>query len=881
MDLRTKTLIVVGLSLLFVLIVFVLAASTVMQGSYAEIETQQMVKDVSLVASHINYELDDLDAIVLEHAQSNETWLFVQDKNEEYIRDHLNQDIIPSLRVDTAVFLDQSGQLIYGLHYDHSTGRTTPVRPDELSLLIGSHELYTRNELAARYKGFIRLSSGPAMVSSQPVRKSESEITVPGWVIMVRNIDSREIEMLSHNTGLVISLLAPDSFYQGDEYLTMRTRLPEGIPVHVVPFTGNLSTGYALFSDPGGADLFVLRIDSPPSIFYTGLKAMYTFLVIVFIIGLGLGLLGLFLLDTMILGRLNEIIRSVRLVGRGDGSERVTEIQGNDELSELATAINTMLNEISLSHQLIRESEQRYRGVVEDQTELICRFRADGVISFINKSFEKYFPVTGGLSGVPGIFDIVHDNDKSPLIECISRLTNERPAGIFEQQFESGERKGWIEWTVRAIYAPQNTLREYQLVGRDVTITREATLELRRYRDHLQEIVKHRTNELMEAREELQKAERLEAIGLLAGGIAHDFNNFLSMILGNIEILKDQTNEYPELAARVRNLELATIQASALTRQMLTFAKGGGPLKKKTNLCELVTRTTDFVCRGSEARCEIRCDPGLPPVEVDPSQIEQVITNILINARHAMPEGGLIVVEVLLVTNNGDPGIPLPEGSYAKVVITDQGHGISKENLSKIFNPFFTTKPTSDGLGLTISLSIVRKHGGYITVISEPGKGGSSFIVYLPAMISETNPGPHEVENGVDQAIPYRKPRVLVMDDEAGIRDVLVQMLSSRGVEVVPATDGKKAIEAYRKAKDEGRKFDVVILDLTVPEGMGGKEALEQLMEIDPDVKAIVASGYSNDPIMSEYKKFGFSGVMPKPFVIKDLYSMILSLSKG
>jgi two-component system, cell cycle sensor histidine kinase and response regulator CckA len=373
---------------------------------------------------------------------------------------------------------------------------------------------------------------------------------------------------------------------------------------------------------------------------------------------------------------------------------------------------------------------------------------------------------------------------------------------------------------------------------------------------------------------DLLNEQKLDSIGILAGGIAHDFNNLLTAIAGNITLSKmmaPATQE--ELMDCLTEAEAACLRATELTHQLLTFAKGGGPIKRITSLAALLRETAPFALAGSNVRCEFSIPDDLWPVEVDPTQIAQVINNLVINAKQAMPNGGTIAVQARNSIVWPEHAPPTETGAYVQVSIRDQGVGIPADHLPKIFVPYFTTKKTGTGLGLATSYSIVRNHHGYITVDSEVGVG-TVFHVYLPA--SEAS-----VEERVRPEPPVGKGRVLLMDDEDMVRKVTSQMLRQLGYSVDGATDGVEVIELYRKAKEVGQPYDLVIMDLTIPGGMGGRECIDKLRAIDPDAKAIVTSGYSDDPVMAEHERFGFSGVISKPWKIEALSETLRNVMSG
>jgi PAS domain S-box-containing protein len=364
---------------------------------------------------------------------------------------------------------------------------------------------------------------------------------------------------------------------------------------------------------------------------------------------------------------------------------------------------------------------------------------------------------------------------------------------------------------------------------------------------------------------ERQRFSKMEAIGTLAGGIAHDFNNILTAIIGNISLAMLDLQINQQARERLTEAEQACQQAQNLSRQLLTFAKGGAPIKKIVSLREIAAESASFACRGSRANCQTSLPADLWAVEADPGQISQVLHNLVINAIQAMPGGGMVRIlgENLEVETGSELGIDA--GRYVKISIQDEGIGISADHLSKIFDPYFTTKQMGSGLGLATAYSIIKNHRGYIFVESKLEKG-STFHVYLPASDQQVTRQLPE-----DQELISGKGKILVMDDEPMVRTVLGKMLLAMGYEVESAQDGAQALELYTRAQDTGDPFVTVILDLTVPGGMGGKEAMARLLKIDPQIKAIVSSGYSDDPVMAEFQAYGFTDVIAKPYRISEL----------
>jgi len=367
--------------------------------------------------------------------------------------------------------------------------------------------------------------------------------------------------------------------------------------------------------------------------------------------------------------------------------------------------------------------------------------------------------------------------------------------------------------------------------------------------------------------EDLTRMDRLESLGVLAGGIAHDFNNFLGAILGNVSLARRQLEPREDLCELLTEAESACLRAKALSQQLLTFARGGAPVRRLANLGDLVRESAGLASRGSNVRCDLSIPDDLWMAEVDAGQIDQVISNLIINAIQAMPHGGTVRIGARnTVISKRTGAVPLGRGEYLKITVADEGIGIPTEHVERVFDPYFSTKQKGSGLGLAVAYSIVKKHDGYIGVESSLGRG-TVFSVYLPAV---------KVSMPAETARETRPPtrgrgRVLVMDDDESMQKMLGKTLTLLGYEVEATSDGVEAVRRYTEAMGSGRPFGAVVLDLTVPGGMGGKEAVERLIEADPGVRAIVSSGYSADPIMADFRKYGFTDVVAKPYSIEQL----------
>lgn len=372
----------------------------------------------------------------------------------------------------------------------------------------------------------------------------------------------------------------------------------------------------------------------------------------------------------------------------------------------------------------------------------------------------------------------------------------------------------------------------------------------------------------LEHEKEVLKIEKLESVGVLAGGIAHDFNNILTGILGNITFAQMFVDSSHKACKPLAEAEKAALRAGELAQQLLSFAKGGEPLKKTVSIQKLVGEALSLMLRGSSVKAAVEMPDSLHAIEADEGQISQVFNNIIINAVHAMPDGGTLNVTAGNEILSGANPFFLPAGWYVRIVFADNGCGIAENDLKRIFDPYFSTKTTGSGLGLASAHSIIKRHGGNISADSKPGRG-ATFTIHLPSL-GDVCAAP-ETGAAVQNTGNHAGGSILVMDDEEMIRDLVAEMLKYLGYQVTTCINGEEAIAYYTAAHASGASFAAVIMDLTIPGGMGGKEAARQILELNPEARLIVSSGYSSDPIMSDYSRYGFSGAVAKPYNVAEL----------
>ncbi len=577
---------------------------------------------------------------------------------------------------------------------------------------------------------------------------------------------------------------------------------------------------------------------------------------------------GAFILINILLRRylsrpLEDLQKDMATLSRGDFRQsdiagQKTEIQAIiDAFNELAIKLQERDDELKNIDKKLRQSEKRYRSLTDDVLDTsavgIFILDSDFRVVWVNQAQEEYFGFKRN--------EIIGKDKRQLINEKIEHIF-ENPDEFENKVFTTYDDNTYVE-RFECHILPDDEREERWLEHRSQPI--QSGLYAGGRIEHYYDITERKQME-----EGLLKVRKLESVGVLAGGIAHDFNNILAAILGNISLALTTVDPKDEIYELLEESEKASLRAKGLTQQLLTFTKGGEPVKKIAAINEVVRDSANFVLRGSNVRCNCVFSKNLSPVEIDPGQISQVIQNIVLNASLAMPTGGIIEIDCINYLCGAGDEILVKPGNYIKIAIKDNGVGIPKDLLGNIFDPYFTTKQKGSGLGLAITHSIISKHGGYITVDSELGQG-TTFTIYLS--VSQGRPEPKQKDVIVPTETAHG--RIMIMDDEEMIRNLVHKMLSRRGFEVVSVEDGEKAIQLYQEATENGRPIDLIIMDLTIPGGMGGKEAIKEIHKIDPEAKVIVSSGYSNDSVMANFGEYGFCGAMVKPFQIRELMEIV------
>jgi PAS domain S-box-containing protein len=573
------------------------------------------------------------------------------------------------------------------------------------------------------------------------------------------------------------------------------------------------------------------------------------------------------LLALIAVGVLNAIVRKFVLIPilnlhssiskhkEGEFPDTVP-VQRNDEIGELSAEFNAMSRSLREREERLAEEKERLAVTLRSIGDGVIVTDVNGTITLINKVAEHHTGWTARESvgrQLPDVLTIINEKTREQYENPVERVI--RTGIIFHLSNQSIlVRKDGAEIVIEDSAAPIRD-RESRIVGA-VLVFRDAT-------------------EKRKMEEERLTTDKLQSVGLLAGGLAHDFNNLLTSIVGNISMAKMCIDPRSKAYDRLSDAEAASRRATDLTYQLLTFSKGGTPIKQTTSIVDTVKEAARFSLSGTKVAPVFDIAENIRDVDIDAGQMSQVFNNLIINAVQAMPEGGTIRFSIRNIVLAEQAVSTLPEGAYVKISVQDTGLGIRAEVLPNIFDPYFSTKQKGSGLGLATAYSVVLRHDGHIAVESRSGQG-TTFHIYLPASYNQS--AMHASGSG---SIAEGLGTILVMDDERIIRDLASEMLTTLGYSVDVAAEGKEALEKYQEALAAGKPFSAVIMDLTIPGGMGGKDAIQLLLALDPNAKAIVSSGYSNDPIMADFEQYGFKSMITKPYNIESFSRILFEVVMG
>ena len=862
MKVGTKIMLITLGSLACLVLAFFSVASVLLVDNFDRLENTNAEINTQQGERLLTNEMQTLDSNSQSYANWDQTYNFATGANPDYMKTVFPETTFRNLGINAVIITDNTYDVITRLYYDGGiralpTGFFDHLEKTQSDLLVqGMQE--------QGCSGIIMVNSVPYMVSARPIHHSivgNSSGNPAGVFILAKMIDTTLEEQFTEqlkSQSLTVTIVNFGDNVDGFGNVSQYRGQLVGQGSFVKIMDDNKITGLAVMNDIYDQPALIIQVDGHRTLYTQAVNSEVMLLLSLLMLSIILFIVVVLLLQYFITSRIDRLNDGVRRIDENGGGGEKIEVSSKDDLGSLAASINRMVDGLEASKRDLLQSEKRYKAVVEDQTELVFRSNPTGAVTFANIAFLKVYGENENGNGSGDVSDYSDKNpqltaeflpvpfeDRETIQRRIRELNKEDPVFEHEHEFKlSSMESRWFQWTIRGVFSEEGKLNELQWVGRDVT-------------DRIRLL------------ERLNKIDKIELLGVFAGGIAHDFNNYLTSIIGTLTLMRKTISRSDPRYHRLEEAEISVMKATDLTKQLLTFSKGGEPIRKTVSLPKLLKETAQFGLRGSDITLSLDFSENISCVEADEGQMFQVLSNLIINAKQAMPKVGKIQICAEDVFLDEYSDIPLPNGKYVMITIRDNGTGIPHDILAKIFDPFFTTKRDGNGLGLTIVHSIVLKHDGFIDVASEVGVG-TTFQIYLPASEYRLEFEPSRKES---KELAFGK--ILMMDDEEPILEVGSELLGMNGYTVDCATNGEEALTLYSTAMKIGEPYEVVIMDLTICGGMGGKETIAKLLEMDPGARSIVSSGYSNDPVMANFKDHGFLGMVPKPYAIQTMLDEI------
>jgi PAS domain S-box-containing protein len=836
MTLRRRILLIIGVTLVALIVGLYKVSSSILLKDFARLEKRDVVRDVKRLQSAVSSEVADLNDEAAEWAEWDDTYQFIQDHNRAYIRSNLGETMLANVRLNVIVFLNREGQLVWGKGFDLRTQKATPIPDGFLALLKAKNLLMEHANAQSVHAGVVLLPEGVTLVVSRPIVTSQRTGPIRGTLIMGRFMDAALMKQLASSTRVASMVCRVDDPNLPADFREARALVPDVDGVYVHPLAGNLVGGYTLWNDIFGKPALLLRVEMPREIFAEGQTTIRYLVTSLLIIGLCFGTATALLLERLVLSRLSRLITDVDRIGAtSDVTARVTA-HGHDELTRLATALNKMLDALQRSQAELQESvtQQKFAAdrvrlqgtALESAANAIVLTGRDGIVEWVNPAFTKLTGYTFA-EAYGEKWSALESGCHEPAV--YDKLWRTILSGEVWQGELVNRRKDGTPYTVRMTIAPVTNdggeVAHFVAIKED--ITEQKTLQ-----------------------EQFLQAQKVEAVGRLAGGVAHDFNNILTAINGYSELLLRKLPGGDPLYRLAEQIRKSAERAGGLTRQLLAFSRKQSLQPKILDLSNVVSDIEKMLRRliGEDIELHTIRGAAVGNVKADPAQIEQVIMNLAVNARDAMPKGGKLTIEVTRITLSEEQAHLLGEvrpGEYVMLTVTDTGSGMTDEVKAHLFEPFFTTKPQGKGtgLGLPTCYGIVKQSGGHIQVSSEVDKG-TTFNIYLPRVDAEAD---HRPERHKLTELPTGSETILVAEDESGVRDLKVDILRDPGYRVIQASNGEEGIRVAQENTD-GR-IDLLFTDVVMPQ-MDGKQLADWFGTARPETRVLFTSGYTADAII-------------------------------
>jgi len=849
-SLRRKTLLIIGITMLgLVAGLFMLSRIVLMRG-FAILEEDFAGRDIARASSALTNELSTLDQTTSEYGCWDFTSEFARGLRPSYIRTEFPAPTFQELKINFVLIFDTQGRKLFSKGFDLTRGGVIPVPAGLEDHLKPGSLLLNLKDTHSNVAGILDLPGGPALVDSRPILNSDSSGPIAGTMIMGHVLDAAEIQHLGDLTLMPVEAQTLSSATLSPDFRAAAAAIAKGAPNFIRPLDGQSLAAYEVLNDIYGRPALVVRVLLPRTIYEQGHTSLVQFLLLLIAAGFVFGAVTLYLLERFVISRIANLTESITQIGAsGDLSARL-DVPGQDELAFLGVAINGMLEDLEKSQTERHEGRARLAVMIERMPAVLWTTDKDlRYTSSMGAGLESLGMKSGGLTG-------------KTLTEYFQTNDPQHPSIAAHWRALAGESLTYeLHWQNRVFESHVRPLRGTDgeilgVIGVALDITDRKQLA-----------------------DQLRQSQKLQAVGELAGGVAHDFNNLLMVVKGHAEMLLDRLPGVPadrQNPARqnVEQIQQAAERAAALTRQLLAFSRMQVLQPRVLDLNEVVAGMIQMVSRVIGANIELAFLPGanLGRVKADPSQIEQVALNLVVNARDAMPDGGRLTIETSNVHLDRDFATQhavVDPGPYVMLTVTDTGVGMDAATQARIFEPFFTTKEQGrgTGLGLATVYGVVKQSGGYIWVYSEVGHG-TTFKVYLPmvqAPAEKTVP---------EKAVSGHEPgteTILFVEDEQSVRELVCEYLSARGYHVLEASDGLQALEM---AAAHAGKIQLLITDVVMPK-LSGRELAARLAATRPDLKVLYISGYTDDSVFRHGVLQGGMAFLQKPFNLKALAAKI------
>ncbi|MGA7919605.1 MAG: CHASE4 domain-containing protein [Candidatus Acidiferrales bacterium] len=829
----------------------------VLMRGFTRLEEDFARENMGRASSALTNELNTLDQTTSEYGSWDLTEAFVDGQDPNYVKTEFPTATFQQLKVSFVIIFDTQGRRLFSGGFDLVRGGAIPIPDGIESHLTPGSLLLTHRSPDSRVAGILALPGGPVLVDSRPILNSESKGPISGTVVMGRVIDDAEIRHLAQITRMPIEIRLPATYAQSPDFASVTGAISKTEPIVTRELDAESLAAYEELPDIYGRPAGIMRVLLSRTIYRQGRTSLIQFLLLLMAAGLCFGAVTLYLLERFVISRIANLTKNVTQIGAsGDLSTRL-EIPGEDELAFLGVAINGMLEDLEKSQIERHEGRTRLAVMME---------RMPAVLWTTDKNF-RYTSATGtGLENLglrPG--ELVGKT----LFEYFQTDDPKFPSIAAQRRAMAGESVTYeLSWQKRVFESHVQPLRnnEGELLGvigvaLDITDRKQLT-------------------------DQLRQSQKMQAVGELAGGVAHDFNNLLMVVKGHAEMLRDRLATVGPAEGRdpalqnVLQIQQAAERAAALTRQLLAFSRKQVLQARVLDLNEVVGGMIQMVSRVIGENIELAFLPGknLACVKADPTQMEQVVLNLVVNARDAMPNGGRLTIETSNVELDNQYSAEhsvVEPGPYIMLTVSDTGCGIDAATQARIFEPFFTTKEQGrgTGLGLATVYGVVKQSGGYIWVYSEVGQG-TTFKIYLPLVVALSD---KKAQEKASSAPEPGSETILFVEDELSVRELVTEYLTARGYHVLEAPDGLKALEI---ATEHDGEIQLLITDVVMPH-LSGRELASRVTARRPRLKVLYISGYTDDSIFRHGVLEGGMAFLQKPFNLKALAAKVREVLEG